>query len=41
MKIDLLLPGHGKISGNVEEDIEKAIDNAKKKHEKFLEHASK
>ncbi|MEN4005753.1 MAG: MBL fold metallo-hydrolase [Methanobacteriaceae archaeon] len=38
MKIDLLLPGHGKISRNVEEDIEKAIDNAKKKHNKFLKY---
>ncbi len=36
MKIDLLLPGHGNISTNVEEDIEKAIDNAVRKHEKFL-----
>jgi hydroxyacylglutathione hydrolase len=36
MKIDLLLPGHGAVSSNVEEDIEKAIDNAKKKHEEFL-----
>jgi hydroxyacylglutathione hydrolase len=36
MKIDLLLPGHGTVSRNVEEDIEKAIDNAKKKHEEFL-----
>lgn len=41
MKIDLLLPGHGKISMNVEEDIEKAIDNAKKKHYEFLEHDNK
>jgi len=38
MKIDLLLPGHGKISENVEEDIEKAMFNAKKKHEEFLKH---
>jgi glyoxylase-like metal-dependent hydrolase (beta-lactamase superfamily II) len=36
MKIDLLLPGHGKISTNVEEDIEKAIANATQKHEEFL-----
>ena len=36
MKIDLLLPGHGKISMNVEEDIKKAMNNAKKKHEEFL-----
>ena len=36
MKIDLLLPGHGKISSNVEEDIDKAIQNATRKHEKFL-----
>ena len=36
MKIYLLLPGHGNISRNVEEDIEKAIENANKKHEKFL-----
>ena len=36
MKINLLLPGHGNISKNVEEDIEKAIENAKLKHEKFL-----
>jgi len=36
MKIDLLLPGHGKISTNVEEDIEKAIETASKKHEMFL-----
>lgn len=37
MKIDLLLPGHGAISVNVEEDIEKAIHNANEKHELFLE----
>ncbi len=37
MKIDLLLPGHGKISSSVEEDIDKAIRNATRKHEKFLE----
>ncbi len=37
MKIDLLLPGHGKISSRVEEDIDKAIKNATRKHEKFLE----
>jgi len=36
MKIDLLLPGHGTISKNVEEDIKKAIHNAKQKHEEFL-----
>lgn len=36
MKIDQLLPGHGTISNNVEEDIKKAIDNAKKKHDEFL-----
>ncbi len=36
MKIDLLLPGHGAISVKVEEDIEKAINNAKEKHELFL-----
>jgi hypothetical protein len=36
MKIDLLLPGHGAISKNVEKDIKKAIDNAKMKHEEFL-----
>lgn len=36
MKINLLLPGHGNISKNVEEDIEKAIENANLKHEKFL-----
>ena len=36
MKIDLLLPGHGKISNNVERDIEKAIENANMKHEAFL-----
>ncbi len=28
MKIDLLLPGHGRISRNVESDIEKTIENA-------------
>ncbi|WP_230972209.1 MBL fold metallo-hydrolase [Archaeoglobus neptunius] len=27
MKIDLLLPGHGRISGNAEMDIEKTIEN--------------
>jgi glyoxylase-like metal-dependent hydrolase (beta-lactamase superfamily II) len=27
MKIDLLLPGHGRISRSVEEDIEKTIKN--------------
>jgi len=37
MKIDLLLPGHGKISSSVEDDIDKAIRNATRKHEKFLE----
>lgn len=37
MKIDLLLPGHGKISSSVEEDIDKAIRNATRKHEKFLD----
>lgn len=37
MKIDLLLPGHGIISKNVENDIKKAIVNAKQKHEEFLE----
>ncbi len=36
MKIDLLLPGHGAISVDVEEDIEKAIENARRKHEHFL-----
>jgi glyoxylase-like metal-dependent hydrolase (beta-lactamase superfamily II) len=36
MKINLLLPGHGKISTNVEEDIAKAVENAIEKHEKFL-----
>jgi hydroxyacylglutathione hydrolase len=36
MKIDLMLPGHGSISTNVEEDIEKAIDNANIKHAEFL-----
>jgi hydroxyacylglutathione hydrolase len=36
MKIDLLLPGHGTISSNVEEDIKKAIHNAKLNHELFL-----
>lgn len=36
MKIDMLLPGHGAISVNVEEDIEKAIGNAKEKHRLFL-----
>ncbi|MDD1775166.1 MAG: MBL fold metallo-hydrolase [Methanobacterium sp.] len=36
MKIDLLLPGHGMISRNVEEDIDKAIKNAKQKHQMFL-----
>jgi glyoxylase-like metal-dependent hydrolase (beta-lactamase superfamily II) len=36
MKIDLLLPGHGSISKNVENDIKKAIDNAKMRHEEFL-----
>ncbi len=36
MKIDMLLPGHGAISVNVEDDIEKAIKNANKKHQLFL-----
>ncbi len=36
MKIDLILPGHGSISVNVEEDIKNAINNAKEKHELFL-----
>jgi glyoxylase-like metal-dependent hydrolase (beta-lactamase superfamily II) len=36
MKIDLMLPGHGIISENVEEDIQKAIKNAKQKHSLFL-----
>ncbi|MDY6934041.1 MAG: MBL fold metallo-hydrolase [Spirochaetota bacterium] len=36
MKIDLLLPGHGKISKNPESDIQKAIENAEKRHEEFL-----
>ncbi|OPY23676.1 MAG: hydroxyacylglutathione hydrolase [Methanobacterium sp. PtaU1.Bin097] len=36
MKIDLLLPGHGAISEDVEEDIEKAIGNARMKHQLFL-----
>jgi glyoxylase-like metal-dependent hydrolase (beta-lactamase superfamily II) len=36
MKIDLLLPGHGMISNNVEYDIQKAITNAKEKHSIFL-----
>ncbi|AAB89502.1 conserved hypothetical protein [Archaeoglobus fulgidus DSM 4304] len=27
MKIDLLLPGHGRISGNVEVDIERTLEN--------------
>lgn len=36
MKIDLLLPGHGAISEDVEEDIEKAIENARMKHQLFL-----
>jgi len=36
MKINILLPGHGRISTNVEEDIQKAMANAVKKHEKFL-----
>ena len=36
MKIDLLLPGHGSISVNVEEDIKKAINNANEKHALFL-----
>lgn len=39
MKIDLLLPGHGKISSSVEEDIDKAIRKATRKHEKFLDHS--
>lgn len=39
MKIDLLLPGHGAISVDVEEDIEKAIENARRKHEHFLNDA--
>lgn len=38
MKIDLLLPGHGKISENVENDIDKALHNANEKHEDFLKH---
>ncbi len=36
MKIELLLPGHGKISHDVEKDIQKAIENAKMKHKEFL-----
>ena len=36
MKIDLLLPGHGALSENVEEDIDKALENANEKHEIFL-----
>lgn len=36
MKIDMILPGHGKISKNVEHDILGAIENANSKHEKFL-----
>lgn len=36
MKIDMLLPEHGAISVNVEEDIERAIKNAKGKHQLFL-----
>ena len=35
-KIDMLLPAHGRISHNVESDIIKAINNAKKKHEEYL-----
>ena len=36
LKIDTLLPDHGKISYNVESDIIKAIDNAKKQQEEYL-----
>ncbi|MCE5215114.1 MAG: MBL fold metallo-hydrolase [Methanobacterium sp.] len=36
MKIDLLLPGHGSVSEDVEEDIDKALENANVKHELFL-----
>ncbi len=36
MKIDLLLPAHGIISRNVEADILKAIDNATRQHNEFL-----
>lgn len=36
MKIDMILPGHGSISVNVESDIQKAIKNAKDKHYQFL-----
>jgi len=36
MKIDTILPGHGRISENAESDILKAIENVKRKHEDFL-----
>jgi len=36
MKINLLLPAHGRVSEDVETDILKAIDNATRKHEGFL-----
>jgi glyoxylase-like metal-dependent hydrolase (beta-lactamase superfamily II) len=36
MKIDIILPGHGRTSENAESDILKALENAKRKHEEFL-----
>ncbi len=36
MKINMILPGHGKISENAETDILRAIENATIKHEQFL-----
>jgi glyoxylase-like metal-dependent hydrolase (beta-lactamase superfamily II) len=37
LKIDLLLPGHGSLSTNVENDIKKALDNAKSRHTNYLD----
>ncbi|MDO5852004.1 MAG: MBL fold metallo-hydrolase [Methanobacteriaceae archaeon] len=36
LKINQLLPGHGSVSNDVEEDIQKALINAKSRHEEFL-----
>lgn len=35
-KIDMILPGHGSPTTNVDHDIKEAITNARKRHERYL-----
>ena len=40
MKINTILPGHGNLSENAEKDIIKALENARRKHEGFLDRSN-